>query len=170
MSVLILWPVAGYYLTGVLEPIFPTYSPFFDENTTFGYAFYYLYDLSACVLALSGTCGSDFTLFILVIHMWPMAEIFGNMFKQLNEGLMVENNRNSSEMRDHFRNILMVHRDMCWFVFYQLSIINNFLINKSYRYLEGISGIYYYMIFVEVFTCAQCLCSILFCLTKVEHL
>lgn len=115
MSVLICWPFAGYYLTGVLEPILPTFIPFMDENTTFGYIFLYCFEFSLCVLAMSGTCGADFMLIILIVHMWPLCQIFQNMFKELNAGLLVERNRSSQHMKDHFRNILMVHRDMCWF-------------------------------------------------------
>lgn len=125
MSVLMFWPFAGYYLTGVLEPMLPTFFPFIDENSTSGYIFHFVFEFIICILGISGTCGADFMLFILIVHMWPLGQIFENMFKELNEGLMVEKNRNSTKMRDHFRNILMVHRDMCWFVYYHNNSLHN---------------------------------------------
>lgn len=116
MSVLIVWPFAGYYLTGYLEPILPTFIPFVDETSTLGYVILFIFEGLICVLGMSGTCGADFMLFILIVHMWPMCQIFDNMFKELNQGLLVEEHRNSSQIRGHFRNILMVHQDMCWLV------------------------------------------------------
>lgn len=114
MGILILWPFVDYFLTGVLEPILPNSLPFVDEHTTTGFIIHYSFEFCGCVLAMSGTCTSDFMLIILIIHMWPLCLIFQNMFRELNLGLLEERNRSSQQMRDHFRNIIMVHGDMCW--------------------------------------------------------
>lgn len=117
MSVLVFLPFVGYSFTGTLEPILPTFFPFIDEDTRFGYVFHFVVEFLICVLGLSGTCGADFMLFVLIVHMWPLCLIFDRMFHELNDGLLVERNRHSLQIRDYFRNIIMVHQDISWFAY-----------------------------------------------------
>lgn len=149
-----LWPFAVWLYSGHLDYIIPIVLPFVPtDGNVVGATLVYAYQALLMVLAASGTCGADFMIVVLVLHLWPMCLIWQLRFGELNEELLVRpshgNDAGSPAVRAFFRNLIALHKEMC-------------------TYLENIASIYYYMLLSEIFTCAQCLITILFCLNTVS--
>lgn len=134
--------------TGEQELILHFMIPFVDPHGSIGFIILGVYHVAGLVLATCGTCGADFMLVVLVCHLWPLSNILDNMCGELNAGLLTESNRKSPELRRFCHNIWKMHIDIC-------------------LYLEDISDVYYYMVFVEIYTCALTLCTLLYCMFTV---
>lgn len=144
----VFWAVGVMLWTGETELILHFMLPFVSPDDPLGFALLSGYHVSGLVLASCGTCGADFLLVVLVFHLWPLSDILDNMCTELNERLLMESNRCTTELRDFYWNILKIHQDICLF-------------------LEDISDVYYYMVFVEIYTCALTLCTLLYCMFTV---
>lgn len=148
-SLLVFYAVGSTLLTGKRELILNFMIPYVNAEERNGFLIVSLYHLSGLILATFGTCGADFMLVVLVFHLWPLGDIFENMCSELNDGLLTVSNRRTPELRRFYINIFKMHKEICIF-------------------LEDISYVYYYMVFVEIYTCAMSMCSLLYCIFKVS--
>lgn len=113
-------------------------------NSLTGFMLHNLYHIGAVVLGLTGTCGADLMLLLLVLHVWPLADIWRHMWQTLNDALAHPMQCNSRQRRAYFRNMLHMHREM-------------------FCYMEDLSSYYESMTFCEVYTCSGMLCAVLYC-------
>lgn len=114
---IILWPYLVYTQTGVLDFITPLYIPFVSDETTIGLCIMHTYHILLMLLGVFGTCGADFMIVVLVLHLWPMCLIWDGMFEELNVAVRQEGAQ--SDMRAvkvHLRNIILLHKEMCKYV------------------------------------------------------
>lgn len=145
-----IYPILMYFVFGENKALMvPMLLPGIDETSHMGYLVLLVYHMASLFLCLFGQCNTDFMLVLLVMHMWPISEIFANTFNELNEALENPDNKHSRRVTGHFRNICIMHREMS-------------------EYLDDLSNIYYYMVFGEVFTCAEAMCALLYCLLSVK--
>lgn len=107
-----MWPFGAFLLTGRLEYVLPIYLPVFDSERMPGMVVNYAQQLLLMVLAASGTCGADFMIVILVLHLWPMCLIWEHMFGQLNRALLRPGGRSSRAVKVHLRNCILIHKEM----------------------------------------------------------
>lgn len=99
--------------TGYQEPIMPVYLFGVDETTFVGYATLCFYHFMILSLASAGTICADLLLVMLVVHMFPMTEIVGHMFGQINVQLRVRRQEHNVHFDRYFRNILLAHKEVC---------------------------------------------------------
>lgn len=145
-----IYPILMYFVFGENKALMvPMLLPGIDETSHMGYLVLLVYHMASLFLCLFGQCNTDFMLVLFVMHMWPISEIFANTFNELNEALENPDNIHSRRVTGHFRNICIMHREMS-------------------EYLDDLSNIYYYMVFGEVFTCAEAMCALLYCLLSVK--
>lgn len=109
-------PVLQYWLTGRSDAPLPIYVPFVDESSTKGYVVNMGYSMFLVLLGIVGSLGADSMQIMLVLHMWPMSLIFGDMIGQLSEAVLVEKNRDSANLRVFLRKILIMHQQICRWV------------------------------------------------------
>lgn len=148
-GVFAIYPIIMYFGFGEAKALMvPLLLPGVDETSHVGYCLLLVYHFASLFLCTCGQCNTDFMLVLLVMHMWPMSEIFANTFKQLNEALEDPKLRNTPEISRHFRNLCIMHKEMT-------------------EYLDDLSNIYYYMVTGEVFTCAESMCALLYCYISV---
>lgn len=143
--------VANWW-TGEREFALQAFVPGIDERTPIGYAVTLVFHALVLCLAATGTSTADMRLVVFVLHLRPMATMFGNLMDELN-GALVEGaaQRDSREVRGSVRNLIAVHRQFCAF-------------------LKLIGKIYKALIFVEIYTDAITLCFIQFCVLLVSGL
>lgn len=145
-----IYPIIMYFIFGETKALMvPMVLPGIDETTLNGYLVLLVYHMASLFLCLFGQCNTDFMLVLLVMHMWPISEIFANTFNELNVALERPGIRDTREVATHFRNICIMHKEMS-------------------EYLDDLSEIYYYMVFGEVFTCAQAMCALVYCMLTVN--
>lgn len=94
-------------------PLLQTFVIGLDEKTDVGYGVLYTYHLAMLFLAGVGTCSVDLLLFVFVIHMVPLVELFSNMYAVLNEALKTPASRDSKELVAFFENTICMHSDIC---------------------------------------------------------
>lgn len=107
-----LWPFGAYLVTGHMDYILPVYLPFFDAAHVSGMVVNYVHHSLLLLLASSGTCGADFMIVILVLHLWPMCLIWEHMFAQLNKALLQPAVRSSVAVKVQLRNCIHIHKEM----------------------------------------------------------
>lgn len=96
--------------------------PLIDERTSFGWAFMFAFDSMLAVLGGIGTCAIDLLLLMLVMQMWPLCEILRSQFAQLDEALRDEKMRHTVRVRWYFRNMLLIHKDICGYRYWSLVV------------------------------------------------
>lgn len=143
------WAVVSTLWTGEHEIIVYFMLPGLDPKEVFDYTVLCIYHLSALLLGTFGTCNCDFTLVVLVFHLWPLTDILDTMCNELNAVLTEESNRNTKEQREFFYNLVKIHIEIS-------------------EYLEDLSEIYFAMLFVECYTCAFALCTLLYSMSTVK--
>lgn len=144
----VLWAIVATIWNGEPELILYFMLPGLDPKDLLGYSLLCVYHLISLALGVCGTCGADFMLVILVFHLCPLGDILDNMCNELNAVLLEESNRKTPELKTFFYNVVKTHREIC-------------------EYLEDLSRIYYSMLFVECYTCAFTLCTLLYCMFTV---
>lgn len=145
------WAAIATIVLGEKECILYFLLPGIDENSLMGYGLLCCYHLCALALGVFGTCGADFMLVVLVFHLWPLTDILNNMCNELNAVLLENVNRDKAELRAFFYNIVRTHMDIC-------------------EYLADLSSVYFTLLFVECYTCALTLCTLLYCMSTVNIL
>lgn len=138
------------YLHDEREFALPIFVPFVDESTTIGFVITNIFHVIALFMAACGLSASDMRLVLFVLHLRPMSAMFSNTMEEMNQGLLVERNRHSEEMRKYFRNLILMHLEFC-------------------NYLKRIVEIYSPTIFVEVYSDALSLCFIQYCILSVSY-
>lgn len=113
LSTFVIYPILVYCQTGEKLLILPMMFPGVDHTTLAGYTITNSLHLAGCILAIFGTVGADFMLVLLVVHMWPLCEVFENMVNELNATLRTVEYRSTIELRRFFRNITMCHVEIC---------------------------------------------------------
>lgn len=147
-SMFVFWAVGAFAWTGEKELILYIMLPGVSETDTIGFIVLSLYHLAGLLLVVFGTCGADCMLVVFVFHLWPLSNIIQNMCNELNAALEEQSNRNTPELRRFFYNLVQMHKEVC-------------------EYLEDISDVYFYMVFVEIYTCGITLCTLLYCMFTV---
>lgn len=146
----VIYPIVMYLVFGEKKALMvPMLLPGIDETSDQGYLVLLVYHFASLALCLFGQCNTDFMLVLLVMHMWPISEVFARTLSDLNEALERQKTQNSRVLSHHFRNICIMHKEMS-------------------EYLDDLSEIYYYMVFGEVFTCAEAMCALLYCMLSVN--
>lgn len=144
-----LYPIVMYFIYGESKALMvPLLLPGIDETSHGGYMVLMVYHVASLFLCTFGQCNTDFMLVLLVMHLWPISDIFANSFDELNDALEQPRVRDSRELKRYFRNICVMHKEMC-------------------EYLDDISDIYYYMVTGEVFTDGQAMCALMYCMLSV---
>lgn len=139
------------FITGKREPLLQAFLPFIDESTTVGYNILFTYHLIFLLLGATGLVGADLLPIMLVVNLRMMADIFANMFNDLNDALvnLSANRRDSAELRRYFRNIILVHVEFC-------------------DYLKRFSSVFVFWLLNEIITDAISLCLVQVALLKVR--
>lgn len=124
------------YVTNKHEPLLQGYLPLVDANTDVGYFVLYVYHLMLLFLAGTGTTAVDVLLTLLVLHLWPMADIIQNMSDVLNERVLERRSCESAEMERFFRNFILVHKEFCKYDYlYIMQMYLKFHRNKCFSKL-----------------------------------
>lgn len=148
---LIFRPLVVYLFTSEIVMMVPVWVPGADVASTTGYTLTTAYHIFVCVLAVFGTIGSDSLIILFVLYMWPMCEIFDNMFAVINDSAKITSFRNSTELKRFIRNVLQMHGDIC-------------------RYNLRLSKMYFLQCTVEVNTNGFSLCACVFCIMTVSRI
>lgn len=95
-------------VTGIRQPILPAFFPYVDPTELRGYCITICIQVFAMIYGGTGQVAADGVFSITVIHIWPMADMFEECVKDLNESLH-KNLEGLSAIQ--FRNIVLMHRE-----------------------------------------------------------
>lgn len=114
LSVVLLYPLFVFVLRAQSEPMLPLFVPGINETSTIGFG---LLSGLHSVWATQGAVGmmfSDMFYKVMLLHIWPMVHVFGSMFQEMDEAILVKPPlAGTLEVRLWMRNIIMVHREIC---------------------------------------------------------
>lgn len=112
-------PLGIYFVTGTMEPILPVHLPFIGSDTILGYMIHCIYNFKMATIAYLGISAADLVFITITMHIWPMVSILKKSvraLKQATQELQLSNGfetiRNSTWLRAHIRNILLMHREI----------------------------------------------------------
>lgn len=115
----ILLPLGIYFVTGTMEPILPVHLPFVRSDTIFGYMIHCIYNFKMATIAYLGISAADLFFITITMHIWPMVSILRKSvrrLKQVTQEIQHANDfetiHNSTWLRAHIRNILLMHREI----------------------------------------------------------
>lgn len=109
----VLFPVLYYVLTGERIMIFPVYVPFLDDSNWQGFMTYFAIHTGWCVQIPLGFVASDLLMALLLLHIWPLVEIFELSIKELNYELMnLPAARQSLTVKVQMRNVIQMHKEI----------------------------------------------------------
>lgn len=142
-------PVVAFLFTSSREIMIPVWVPGVDETTARGYFILTVYHAFVLALAIAGTIGADTVIIMLVVYLWPMSEIFRNMLEVINESVHNSSIRNSLQLKQFIRNLMLMHKEIC-------------------NYNSRVSKIYFYQCTIEVNSNGFSLCACVFCILTVS--
>lgn len=138
--------------TGAAELPLPVYLPGIDAGTTAGWWITLAYTVAMLILGAFGLCATDLLLLMLILYVWPLADIFVDQVGQLNRAVAAAPAQRSRRQRRlwwFYRNLLQQHKALC-------------------SYVATIADVYFYVIFTEIYTNALSLCALIFVYLTVD--
>lgn len=107
-------PFVEYWLTGSMGFMISVFIPAMDETTSIGFAFTTLYHCLILFMGYTGTCAADITCLMVILHTWPLSDIFALYVEDLNRTLLdynVGGGGSKALVWLKLRNILMMHKE-----------------------------------------------------------
>lgn len=108
----LLAPVGTYLVFDSIEPVIPVYLPGIDHSSVRGYLISMVYNVVGITATAIGFVGSDLTVFVLLLHLCPMAQVFVAHLKALERRLEDFDVDVDRESRRYLYNIVRMHRSM----------------------------------------------------------
>lgn len=141
-------PIVLFVTTGEMVPSINLYIPGLDSETSTGFIILCCYHLVLMLMAFFGTCGFDLLFIMLVLHLWPLTEIFAGQVDQLNKTLRNRQNCSQKQQKIQLRNVMQMHRDL-------------------YAYVGRIVEMYWLVCSVELYTNAFSMCLLIYLIMMV---
>lgn len=114
MMVILVYPVFVFVIRGQFVPMLPMFVPGIDESSSGGFAMLSVLHVFWTIQGAVGLLFADMFYSLILLHIWPMVDIFGSMFEQLNEAIVQRPKLEKSfVVRMWLRNIIMAHREIC---------------------------------------------------------
>lgn len=102
-----------------MEPILPVHLPLIRSDTLLGYIIHSIYNFKMATIAYLGISAADLFFITITMHIWPMVRILKKSVRGLKEAIQelqlshgFETIENSTWLRAHIRNILLMHREI----------------------------------------------------------
>lgn len=106
------YPAYMYFFENEKVPLLSMYIPGIDETTFTGHMILIMLQVPLLIMAIVGLTSCDIMYAMLIINIPILARIIEDEVNQLNELLGKESFR-THVLRFRFRNLLLVHREMC---------------------------------------------------------
>lgn len=137
--VLICSPIIIYLATNQVMPIMPVRLPFVQNDTVIGFICNAMFNIIMIFLAVCGNLGSEVFILTLWMHEWPMIRILKRAVTTLNQatrGIDHEAIRNSSWLKLHVRNIVLMHKDIYLWVLYINFVYTHIYISNAILHIQ----------------------------------
>lgn len=114
MTAVLQYPLSVYILTGEAVPMMPMYVPGIDETTKSGFIILTLIHIGWDCQAAIGVAVSDIFYSLILLHIWPLVELFESMFEQMNEAILESpKTAQSQKVKMWIRNLVLAHQEIC---------------------------------------------------------
>lgn len=114
LFVVLLYPLFVYVIRRDLVPMLPMFVPGIDETTNLGFAILSGLHIMWATQGAVGLMFADMFYSLILLHVWPMVDIFGSMFEQMNTAILARPKLTESlEIKLWLGNIIKTHQEIC---------------------------------------------------------
>lgn len=108
----VILPAVLHLIYGGRHFMYYTFVPSVDETTLNGYILLTVLQSFGPYIGFVGHCATDLTFLLIVLHLWPMTNIFAREISDLNATLKSHDPAQKLLKRMQLRNVMLMHKEL----------------------------------------------------------